>query len=83
VDRAIKVTLDDPLFALDLRDFLRRATCVAECDGPRSIVVDLPTAADSSAARTPVALIVAGWQALHPNVQVSVALGGRGQVDRR
>jgi hypothetical protein len=77
VDERLKVTVDDPVFVLELRDFLRRATCVADRAGARSLVVELPSVADSQAARTRLALIVAGWQALHPNVYASVAVDER------
>jgi hypothetical protein len=78
----IKVTVDDPVLAVELRDFLRCATCIADREGPRSIVVALPSAADSRAARASLVLIVAGWQALHPHAHASVAANVRRRVER-
>jgi hypothetical protein len=72
---SIEIIVDDRNLVPELRDFLLRAACRAERCSTRSIIASVPTATDSDEERRRLALIVAGWHALHPTVQVSFSSG--------
>ena len=72
-ETAIEVRLEDPALLLDLREFLERATCTVVFSGRGRLVVELPSASHTSGAADRLPLIVAGWQALHPNAHLSIS----------
>jgi hypothetical protein len=65
----MQLRLDDPVLVPELVAYLRRATCTAVDDGAGLVTVEIATARDTDDAARWLHLIVAGWEALHPNVQ--------------
>jgi hypothetical protein len=66
----VQLRLDDPVLVPELVAYLRRATCIAVDDGAGFVTVDIATARDTDDAARWLRLIVAGWEAVHPNVQI-------------
>ncbi len=62
----MKIRLDEASSLEDLRDFLRRAGCVAEPVGPDTLEVTVPRAPSREQERREVEIYLAVWRARFP-----------------
>ena len=71
----IGVKISDPRLLGDFEDFLRSATCQVRPTGASTLEVALP--GEQADVQTHLALFVAAWQGLHPNVVTELGAGPR------
>jgi hypothetical protein len=63
----MKIRLDDPSSLEDLRDFLRRAGCLADPVGPDTLEVTVPRAPSPEQERRELEIYLAVWRARFPD----------------
>lgn len=66
------IRLSDPAHLGDLVSYLQAAECLAEQAGSDLIRVSVPRALDERQARREVALYLAAWRAMHPDVEAEL-----------
>jgi hypothetical protein len=68
----MQVAITEPALVEDLGEFLRCATCRVERIGLATIAVEVPGAVSDDRAEAELALFIAAWRGLHPNVDTRV-----------